>query len=122
MMQGFKLILTNLLISHYTGIYAKSKVSHFYDFFFNKKINVDAFYSIKKTLIESIFVLQKKMSQIIFMSIKHFTISLMMVQKCCHMKGAKLFMPFDNIVVCVLQTGLKDKETKSLNIFEITPK
>lgn len=120
MMQGFKLILTNLLISHYTGIYAKSKVSHFYDFFFNKKINVDAFYSIKKNSDRINFCFTKKMSQI--MSIKHFTISLMMVQKCCHMKGAKLFMPFDNIVVCVLQTGLKDKETKSLNIFEITPK
>lgn len=35
------------------------------------------------------------------------------------MKGVKLFMFFDNIVVCVLQMGLKDKEIKSLNIFEI---
>lgn len=38
MMQGFKLILTNLLISHYPGIYAKSKVSHLYDFFSMRKL------------------------------------------------------------------------------------
>lgn len=69
---GFKLILANPLISHYTGIYAKSKVSHFYDFFISTR-------KLMLMLIESIFVLQKKMSQIIFMSIKHFTISLMMV-------------------------------------------
>lgn len=53
------------------------------------------------------------------MFIKYFIILLMMVQKCCYMKGVKLFMFFDNIVVCVLQMGLKDKEIKSLNIFEI---
>lgn len=53
------------------------------------------------------------------MFIKYFIILLMMVQKCCNMKGVKLFMFFDNIVVCVLQMGLKDKEIKSLNIFEI---
>lgn len=60
MMQGFKLILANPLISHYTGIYAKSKVSHFYDFFFNKKINVVAFYSIKKNSDRINFCFTKK--------------------------------------------------------------
>lgn len=60
-MQGFKLILANPLISHYTGIYAKSKVSHFYDFFyFNEKINVDAdrinFCFTKKNVTDYIYV------------------------------------------------------------------